>query len=289
MPSQEGKRPGFWKSVRRALLGVDAFIDSAMYNGQRRALAAWQAIAEASQRLRLFGVGKVALDLVCEGLNLGFVGLVVVIAFALPAFRETSDDDWLKREDLAVTFLDRYGVEVGRRGIKHDDAIPFERIARPFHQGGAGDRGSPFLHPFRHRRGRHPARADRQRARRRRRARAARRSPSSSPRTCSSPTSARLDRKIKEAYLALWLEHHLTKKQILSLYLDRAYMGGGAFGVQAAAQFYFGKSARDIDLPESAMLAGLFKAPTKFSPKSICRRPARAPTTCSAISSTPAS
>ena len=43
-------------------------------------------------------------------------------------------------------------------------------------------------------------------------------------------------------------------------------MGGGAFGVQAAAQFYFGKSARDINLAESAMLAGLFKAPTKYSP-----------------------
>jgi penicillin-binding protein 1A len=75
-----------------------------------------------------------------------------------------------------------------------------------------------------------------------------------------------ISRKIKEAYLALWLEHHLTKKQILSLYLDRAYMGGGAFGVQAAAQYYFGKSARDINLPEAAMLAGLFKAPTKYSP-----------------------
>ena len=83
-----------------------------------------------------------------------------------------------------------------------------------------------------------------------------------------------LDRKVKEAYLALWLEHHLTKREILKLYLDRAYMGGGAFGVQAAAQFYFGKSARDIDLAEAAMLAGLFKAPTKYSPE---RQSARGP------------
>ena len=75
-----------------------------------------------------------------------------------------------------------------------------------------------------------------------------------------------LTRKIKEAYLALWLERHLSKREILQLYLDRAYMGGGAFGVQAAAQFYFGKSARDINLAEAAMLAGLFKAPTKYSP-----------------------
>ncbi len=75
-----------------------------------------------------------------------------------------------------------------------------------------------------------------------------------------------LERKIKEAFLALWLEARLTKNEILKLYLDRAYMGGGAFGVDAAAQYYFNKSARDVDLPEAAMLAGLFKAPTKFSP-----------------------
>src|SRR6185437_11228124 len=57
-----------------------------------------------------------------------------------------------------------------------------------------------------------------------------------------------------------------TKNEILKLYLDRAYMGGGTFGVDAAAQYYFGKSARDVNLAEAAMLAGLFKAPTKFSP-----------------------
>ncbi|MDX2159021.1 MAG: penicillin-binding transpeptidase domain-containing protein, partial [Hyphomicrobiaceae bacterium] len=56
------------------------------------------------------------------------------------------------------------------------------------------------------------------------------------------------------------------KRQILKLYFDRAYMGGGAFGVEAAAQFYFGKSVRDVTLAEAAMMAGLFKAPTKYGP-----------------------
>ena len=51
-----------------------------------------------------------------------------------------------------------------------------------------------------------------------------------------------LERKIKEAFLAIWLESRLTKNEILKLYLDRAYLGGGAFGVDAAAQFYFNKS-----------------------------------------------
>src|SRR4029077_7124750 len=75
-----------------------------------------------------------------------------------------------------------------------------------------------------------------------------------------------IERKVKEAFLALWLETRLTKNEIFKLYLDRAYMGGGAFGVDAAANFYFGKSAREVNLAEGAMLAGLFKAPTKFAP-----------------------
>ena len=61
-----------------------------------------------------------------------------------------------------------------------------------------------------------------------------------------------LQRKIKEAYLALWLEANLSKREILKLYLDRAYMGGGTFGVGAAADFYFGKKVQDLDLAESA-------------------------------------
>src|SRR5207237_891835 len=75
-----------------------------------------------------------------------------------------------------------------------------------------------------------------------------------------------IERKVKEAFLAIWLETRLTKNEILKLYLDRAYMGGGAFGVDAAAQYYFNKSARDVNLAEAAMLAGLFKAPTRYAP-----------------------
>ncbi|MCV0429794.1 MAG: transglycosylase domain-containing protein, partial [Roseibium sp.] len=71
---------------------------------------------------------------------------------------------------------------------------------------------------------------------------------------------------IKEAYLALWLEANLSKQEILKLYLDRAYMGGGVFGVTAASEFYFNKNVRELTLAESAMLAGLYKAPTKYAP-----------------------
>lgn len=73
-------------------------------------------------------------------------------------------------------------------------------------------------------------------------------------------------RKAREALLALWLEGHYTKNQILSLYLNRIYLGAGAYGIESAAQTYFGKSARDASLAESAMLAGLPKAPSTYAP-----------------------
>jgi penicillin-binding protein 1A len=73
-------------------------------------------------------------------------------------------------------------------------------------------------------------------------------------------------RKIQETILALWLEHKYSKDQILELYLNRVYFGSGAYGIEAAARRYFGHSARNITLSESAMLAGLMKAPTKLAP-----------------------
>src|SRR5271168_185879 len=73
-------------------------------------------------------------------------------------------------------------------------------------------------------------------------------------------------RKIQETLLALWLEHRFAKNQILEIYLNRVYLGAGTYGVDAAAHRYFGKSARELTLYESAIIAGLLKAPTRFSP-----------------------
>lgn len=75
-----------------------------------------------------------------------------------------------------------------------------------------------------------------------------------------------LSRKMQEAILALWLEHKYSKDQILELYLNRVYFGSGAYGIEAAARKYFSKSARQLTLAESAVLAGLMVAPTKLAP-----------------------
>jgi penicillin-binding protein 1A len=75
-----------------------------------------------------------------------------------------------------------------------------------------------------------------------------------------------LQRKLQEVELALWLERKHSKAQILELYLNRVYFGSGAYGVEAAAQRYFGKSAKNVTVAEAAMLAGLVKSPSRLAP-----------------------
>jgi penicillin-binding protein 1A len=75
-----------------------------------------------------------------------------------------------------------------------------------------------------------------------------------------------LMRKLQEVVLALWLEHKFSKAEIFELYLNRVYFGSGAYGVEAASQRYFGKSARQITLAEAALLAGLVKSPSRLVP-----------------------
>ncbi|MBE0426244.1 MAG: PBP1A family penicillin-binding protein [Nitrospirae bacterium] len=75
-----------------------------------------------------------------------------------------------------------------------------------------------------------------------------------------------LKRKLREAALAIKIEKNLSKKEILELYLNKIYFGHGAYGVEMASRTYFGKSAKDITLPEAALITGLIKAPSTYSP-----------------------
>jgi penicillin-binding protein 1A len=164
-----------------------------------------------------------------------------------------------------VTFLDRYGNEIGSRGIKHNDSIPLSDFPDALIKATLATEDRRFYEHF----GIDlpgTARALVTNTQ----AGGVRQGGSSISQQLAKNlflTNERtIERKVKEAFLALWLESRLTKNEILKLYLDRAYLGGGAFGVDAAAQFYFNKSARDVNLSEAAMLAGMFKAPTKFAP-----------------------
>lgn len=75
-----------------------------------------------------------------------------------------------------------------------------------------------------------------------------------------------IKRKVQELLLAFWLEYRLTKEQILTLYLNRVYLGAGTYGIEAASQKYFQKSSRDLNLLEAAIIAGMLKAPSRYNP-----------------------
>ena len=83
-----------------------------------------------------------------------------------------------------------------------------------------------------------------------------------------------LKRKVQELMLAVWLEMKFSKQEILALYLNRVYFGAGAYGIEAASQRYFDKSAKDLTVGEAALLAGLLKAPSRYSPVSESERAA---------------
>ena len=256
-PARRGKT-GF------SLIEIDAWVNHAVY----RLFSSFKRFyTDYSARLERFnhrGAKRLFFELMGDAATLGVAGTIVMLAFAIPAFRATTKE-WRDYQQYAVTFLDRYGNEIGRRGIRHDDGVPLSDIPdhlvkavlatedRRFYThfgvdflgtaraivtnmraGGVVEGGSTLTQQL--------------------------------AKNVFLTNERTIERKIKEAFLSFWLEANLTKADILKLYLDRAYLGGGAFGVEAAAQFYFNKSVRDINLAEASMMAGLFKAPTRYAP-----------------------
>jgi penicillin-binding protein 1A len=258
---QNEKKPRFKKHF---FLRLDAWIDSTLWNAGFRFVDIWEDITIFFRKFRVKGWKRIPFELAGEALTWGSVGLVLMLALAKPAF-EIAKSDWRKKQDFAVTFLDRYGNVVGHRGIIHEDSVPIDEL--PDHLVKAvlatEDRrffehfGIDFLGLFR---------AVSENARAGGVVQGGSTLTQQLAKNLFLSNERSFDRKIKEAFLALWLECNFSKKQILSLYLDRAYMGGGTFGAAAAARFYFGKEITDLTLAESAMLAGLFKAPAKYAP-----------------------
>lgn len=81
-----------------------------------------------------------------------------------------------------------------------------------------------------------------------------------------------IKRKVQELLLAFWLEKNFSKDQILALYINRVYFGGGVYGIEAASNKYFQKTSADLNLREAAMLAGMLKAPSRYSPENHRQR-----------------
>jgi penicillin-binding protein 1A len=258
--------PHDWKPrLQRFLLDLDARIDSAVFRTGAWTREYYERFSTFMDRFHVGGWRRIPIEILSEGATLGTGGLVVLLALAQPAFRDTSDEDWLKKSELAVTFLDRYGNEIGSRGIRHNDSVPLEQFPDHLIKAVLATEDRRFYDHF----GIDISGLGRALSANARAGGVVQGGSSISQQLAKNlflNNERTLERKINEAFLSLWLEARLSKNEILKLYLDRAYMGGGTFGVDAAAQYYFGKSARDVNLAEAAMLAGLFKAPTRFAP-----------------------
>jgi penicillin-binding protein 1A len=250
---------------QRWLLDLDARIGHSLFAFSLWLRAKWEDLSSFMDRFHVTGIKRLGVEAASEGLTLGTAGAIVLLALALPAFRETSDEDWLKKSELAVVFLDRYGNVIGERGIRHNDTVPLEEFPDHLVKAVLATEDRRFWEHF----GIDFAGTLRALSANVRAQTVVQGGSSITQQLAKNlflNNERTLERKVKEAFLAVWLETRLSKRDILKLYMDRAYLGGGAFGVDAAAQYYFGKSAREVTLAESAMLAGLFKAPARFAP-----------------------
>ena len=246
------------------LLEFDSAIDDSVFSGFGWLANAYERFSVFMRRFRVHGWQRLPVELGNETLTWGTAGILLMLTLAQTTF-DATNKEWRLQDDYSVTFVDRAGNVLGRRGIFQNKPIDLSRtpdhvikatlatedrrffshfgvdligIARAFttnvKAGGVVEGGSSITQQV--------------------------------AKNIFLNNERTFTRKIKEAFISLWLEANLTKEEILELYFNRAYLGGGAFGIPAAAEFYFDKDYAELTLAESAMLAGLFKAPTNFAP-----------------------
>jgi len=246
------------------LMGLDAKIDSTLSETGSRIRDAWNAGQTFFARFQLTGWKRLLNELASESLTLGAGGFVVLFALAIPAFNEFDEGRFLTGQ-YSVKFLDKDGNEIGKRGILHNDAVPLEEIPESVIKATMATEDRRFFEHY----GIDVLGTVRALAENLRANDVVQGGSSLTQQLAKNlflSSERSLQRKIKELFLSFLLESRFTKREILKMYLDRAYMGGGAFGVEAASQFYFNKSVRDVTLAEAALLGGLYKAPTKYAP-----------------------
>ncbi|MEJ2116494.1 MAG: PBP1A family penicillin-binding protein [Alphaproteobacteria bacterium] len=244
---------------------IDSYFDSSIYNVWARFLDRWLAYSNFINQFRVTGFRRIVAELFSEAATLGAGGLVVLLAFAIPALELTKDPNWRQASEYSVTFLDINGSEIVKRGNLYSDAVPLEEIPDYMVKATLATEDRRFFDHF----GSDligTARALYANLQANGVVEGGSSITQQLAKNLFLSSEQSLTRKINEAFLALWLELHLTKKEILKMYLDRAPMGGKTYGVEAASQFFFGKSVRDVNLAEAALLAGLYKAPSNYSP-----------------------
>ena len=256
------KQGGRDRILRR--LEIDSKINSVLTNSWSRITDGWNAGSSYFARFQLTGWRRLLNELLSEGVSIATGAFVLLYALALPALLEF-DESKFQTGKFAVKFLDANGNELGKRGILHNDSVPLDEIPDTLIKSTLATEDRRFFEHY----GVDvygTARAIITNAQANEVVQGGSTLTQQLAKNLFLSSERSLQRKIKELFLSFLLESRFTKREILKMYFDRAYMGGGAFGVEAAAQYYFGKTVRDVTLAESALLAGLFKAPAKYAP-----------------------
>ena len=261
--------PFYTKEKKRrpkgSMLAADAWLDSSLYEF-------WQALGRGYTRYQDFmarfhvsGIKRFFVEILSDAFSFGAIGAVLMTAMALPAFDIIDRGAFNKAEDYSVVFLDRFGTEIGRRGIRSDDSVALDQMPDFLIKATLATEDRRFYDHF----GIDVVgtlRALMSNAQGERGTQGGSSITQQLAKNLFLSSERTIERKIVEAFLSVWLEWNYSKDQILKLYFDRAYMGGGNYGVTAASEFYFGKRVQDINLAEAAMLAGMFKAPGNYAP-----------------------
>jgi penicillin-binding protein 1A len=245
-------------------LKIDSWIDSGLYNAWIGFRDWWSGYSSFFGRFEVKGFVRSLNELACEGMTLSVAGLLVLATFALPSF-EIAQGKINLSDEYSVTFLDRFGNEIGKRGLLRDDSVPLEEIPDVMIKATLATEDRRFFEHF----GVDVMGTFRALAANARNEAVVQGGSSITQQLAKNmflTPERSLSRKIKEAIIAIYLENHYSKPDLLKLYFDRAYLGGGSYGVEAAAQYYFNKSIREVNLAEAVMLAGMFKAPTRYAP-----------------------
>ena len=196
-------------------LAVDAWIDSTLYEAGFKLREAWENITIFFRRFRVKGWRRGVVEFASEGFTIGTVGVIGMVALAIPAFEETSKD-WRNQGDYAVTFLDRHGNEIGQRGIIQRDSVSVDELPDHVIKAVLATEDRRFFEHF----GIDfigLARAMSENVRANSVVQGGSTITQQLAKNLFLTNERSMERKIKEAYLALWLEWNLSKKEILQL------------------------------------------------------------------------
>ncbi|HUE47279.1 MAG TPA: biosynthetic peptidoglycan transglycosylase, partial [Aestuariivirgaceae bacterium] len=221
-------------SMTRLFWRLDSWANDAVYEAGATLRRSWAAYSSWLEHFRVRGLTRSVLGLADDAATFGLVFAIGLLVFALPPFSGTGDI-WNRGRQHAVTFTDANGEIIGRRGIRQDDAIPLEEIPPDVLMAVLATEDARFYQHFG---------VDIQGT-----TRAALRNASADgvvqggssitqqlAKNLFLTPERSMRRKINEAFLAMWIEARLSKDEILKMYLDRSYLGGGTYGVEAAAQ-----------------------------------------------------